>query len=119
MVGRSDFPEVDWKAMRRVHEPALQRYCDRILNECRDIISSMDLTPHERYLSLIETLRRRDRELASAFDDMRRSRALEHLARMIQLQVITDEELSEFTPETRSRAQTLARGGATSRDPGV
>jgi hypothetical protein len=61
----------------------------------------------------------RDRSLAFAFDDLRRSRAIERLAAMIALGVVTPEELSQFSEATRATATELAnfsRGRGRGRD---
>jgi hypothetical protein len=46
--------------------------------------------------------------MANAFDDLRRSTALQRLASMIALGVVTDEELSRFSVATRDSAVALA-----------
>ena len=76
----SRFSERDWKHLRIVHVAALERFCSRVTRQCRDILDDANLTAHERYLRLFRLLRERDEELASAFDDMRRSRAISILA---------------------------------------
>jgi hypothetical protein len=43
----------------------------------------------------------RHQEMATAFDDMRRSTALILLARIKRMHLLTDEELSEFSSEGR------------------
>jgi len=52
-------------------------------------------------------LQERDRALAAAFDDMRRSTAIPRLAAMVNLGVITGEELSGFSAPTRDAALLL------------
>jgi hypothetical protein len=96
-----DFPERDWKHLRKVHRLALERYCERVLQECATILNDPGRTAHERYLELFRVTRERDEELAGAFDDMRRSRAHARLVAMCRLGVVTDEEMEGFTPETR------------------
>jgi maleate cis-trans isomerase len=49
-----------------------------------------------------------DMSLSTAFDDMRRSTGLERLAAMIALEVVTDEELNQFSASTRESADMLA-----------
>jgi ABC-type branched-subunit amino acid transport system ATPase component len=96
-----DFPERDWKHLRVVHRAALERYCERVLKECEAVLANASRTAHQRYLDLFELTRDRDRELAYAFDDMRRSRALERLMAMQALGVVTDEEMAGFSEETK------------------
>jgi len=64
-----------------------------------------DLTveSHERYLNLYQYVQKRDRILASAFDDQRRSNALLKLAAIYAQGLLTEEEFARFTEETRRK----------------
>jgi hypothetical protein len=111
--GRYDperFPESDWKHLRAVHAVALERYCARVIQECRRVCGETDLTAHERYLRVFGLFQERDKELASAFDDLRRSRAALMLATLIRLDVVTAEELEKFSQGVREAAVSLASG---------
>ena len=99
---RMDISEHDWKLLRKLHEVALQRFCDRVLSEYRGVLDDVTQSPHARFLHIFELTRTRNRELADAFDDLRRSRALHHLFAMRRLGVITDDDLAHFSAETRS-----------------
>ena len=103
-----DFPEKDWRHLRVVHRAALDRFCAGVLEECAETIRAVGSTSHERYLKLFRLLRERDESMAVAFDDMRRSRAIERLAAMILLGVVTDEELAGFSDSTRNSAVSWA-----------
>jgi hypothetical protein len=96
-----DIPESDWKIFRTVREAALDRYCARVLDECAAIIRDTSISNHDRYLRLFRLLRERDDELASAFDDLRRSTALIRLVHIHRLGLVTNEELGRFSQETR------------------
>jgi len=48
---------------------------------------------------------KRDKEVASAFDDFRRSTAIFQIAIIRKLGVITDEELGRFSESTRASLQ--------------
>ena len=104
-------PESDWKRLQALHRVALDRYCERVLQECSSLIADPSRAPHERYLALYKLIQERDDTLADAFNDLRRSTAISHLIAMRALRVITDEELEEFTPETRERVGVAARSG--------
>jgi hypothetical protein len=93
--------ESDWKIFRQLAEVALQRFCERILAEVSAIASDPKKTSHERYLGVWRILKRRDRELALAFNDLRRSAAFEQLAVMQAHQLLTEEEMARFSAETR------------------
>jgi len=102
------FPESDWRLLRSVHRTALDRYCTRVLEDCAATIREADTSSHDRYLHLFRLLRERDKSLSLAFDALRRSTAIERLAAMIALDVVTDEELDRFSTPTRDSAIFLA-----------
>jgi hypothetical protein len=57
-------------------------------------------------------LQKHDRAIAAAFNDLRRSTAIERLAAMIALKVVNDEELDQFSARTRESAKMLAGYGS-------
>jgi hypothetical protein len=97
-----DIKESDWKVFRQLREIALDRFCRRILDEIRAISEDTGRSPHERYLATYELTRRRDREIADAFNDPRRSRAYIQLLYILSLDLLTEEELSRFGPEMQA-----------------
>ena len=105
-----DIPESDWKIFRTVRQAALDRCCARVLDECAAVIRDTSITNHERYLRLFRLLDERDDDLASAFNDFRRSTAIIQLAQIHRLGVVTDEELRRFSPETRRLVIGLVTG---------
>ena len=46
--------------------------------------------------------------MAAAFDDMRRSRAVERIASLIRLQLLTESELEQFSPSVLASAVALS-----------
>ena len=99
--------ESDWKRLRKLKEIALDRLCASILRECRELIVADGATNHERYLSLFRHVRERDGDVADAFNDVRRSTAVHRLASMCALDLITEDELAAFTPDTQQSVHTL------------
>lgn len=97
----ADFHEPDWKTFRALKPALLDRLCTRILEEMRGVMDDTSLTPHERYLKVFALLQDRNDDIAAGFDDMRRSRAIQRLANIYALGLFTDEELAQFTPQTR------------------
>jgi hypothetical protein len=79
-----------------------------VLDECAAVIQDGDSSAHDRYLRLFRLIRERDDRIAAAFDDLRRSTAIPRLAAMINLRVITHEELAQFSQATRESATGLA-----------
>ncbi len=95
------FPEKDWKLLRRLEPIALDRFCARVLEEAARRTAAPGKTSHERYLQLYGLMRERDRDLSFTFDDLRRSTAMIKLARIRALGLLSEDELSGFTRETR------------------
>ena len=104
-----NLPERDWKNLRVLHRVALERYCTRVLDESRTILADEARSAQERYLRLHGLLAERNHALAGAFDDMRRSMAIPRLAALVNLALVTDEELGEFSEPTRDSALALAQ----------
>jgi hypothetical protein len=94
-------PERDWKHLRTVHRPSLERFCARVLEECGSVSADPSRTAHERYLALYKLVQDRDDDMACAFNDMRRSRAYDRLIAMHSLGTATEEEWAEFSEEIR------------------
>jgi hypothetical protein len=105
-----DISESDWKLFRQLHPLALHRFCERALSEVGRLASETGKSAHERYLTVFRLLQRRDKELAEAFNDLRRSTALLQLAILRSRGLVTDEEFARFSPETRGAVQVFLGG---------
>ena len=79
------FAERDWKHLQRVHDVALDRFCTRVLDDAVAVIHDAGMSSHERYLQLFNLLLDRNEAMATAFDDMRRSTALQRLIAMVSV----------------------------------
>jgi hypothetical protein len=103
-----DLPESDWRLFRQLREVTLERLCERALKEVAVAARDAARTNHERYLNVFRLLKERDRELADAFNDPRRSRMIRQLAAMHALRLLEPDELAGFTPRTRTTIEALA-----------
>jgi hypothetical protein len=103
--------EADWKVLRRVHPLALERYCERVLSEIERVTHNSAQSTHQRYLDVFQIVERRDREMASIFNDPRRSNALTMLARIRAAGLLTEDEFSNLSPETRTAIELLLSAG--------
>ena len=99
--------EADWKVLRRLHPLALERFCERVLAEIERVTHLSAQSAHQRYLDIFKTIEQRDREIASIFDDPKRSNALTMLARMRSEGLLMEDEFSSLSPETRGAIQLL------------
>jgi len=102
-----DIKESDWKIFRELHPVALERFCRRVLEEVQRLGADSTKSHHERYLAIYRYTRDRDKDLAFAFDDKRRSTAVLQLARIQFLELLTAEELSRLSEEARTMVQSL------------
>ena len=105
--------ESAWKRFRQLQPIALERFCQRVLSEVGRRVAETGKNSHEQYLALFELIERRDKELAAAFNDPRRSTALLQLARIQTHKRLTDEELSRFSTEARGAVQVFLDGWRT------
>jgi len=105
----SDVPESDWKVFRDLREAALDRFCNDVLEELRRVLLDGSRGHHERYLAVYRLLQERDEKLARAFNDPRRSTMMWQLAAIHALGLLTPDELSGFTPETRQAVESSGR----------
>jgi hypothetical protein len=100
-----EIPESDWKLFRQLHPIALERFCERVLADIGQLASETGKRAHERYLAIYQLVRRRDKELADAFNDKRRSTARLQLVIICRHGLLTEEELARFSAETRAAVQ--------------
>ena len=96
-----EISESEWKILRELKPIALDRFCQRVLAEVDRITTDTAKGAYERYLAVFKLIQQRDAELANAFDDLRRTTALQRLACIKFSGLLTNEELVRFSPETR------------------
>jgi hypothetical protein len=99
--------EADWKVLRRLHTLVLERFCERALVEIDRVMHIRGKSAHQRYLGIFKIIEQRDREMAIIFNDPKRSNALTMLARIRSEGLLTEDEFSSLSPETRSAIQLL------------
>jgi hypothetical protein len=105
----SETPESDWKVFRELRQLALERFCKRVLDHLQPILRDGSRTHHERYLDAFRFLQDKDKELAHAFNDPRRSRMIVQLAAIHAYGLLDAHELERFTARTRATIESLAK----------
>lgn len=110
-----DINEADWKILRKLHSDALERFCERILLEVEQIHSDSTKSFHQRYLDIYAAMRKRDKEIALVFNDLRRSTALAQLAGMKSRDLLIEDEFSRFSLCRRDRRDVPACSGSRGR----
>ena len=98
MIGH--IPESDWKVFRELRVTALERLCDRIMDEVKSTITLPGKSSHERYLKLYKLIHDRDRDVGRGFNDVRRSTATAQIGIIHKMGLFTAEELRRFSPQT-------------------
>ena len=104
-------PEPDWRVFRELRNAALERFCHRVLSELDRFRQDDSRSYHEQYIALYRWLQDRDDEIASAFNDPRRSRMLQQLAVIVGLDLLKPQELARFSEATREIVESLSRAG--------
>lgn len=102
-------PERDWKTFRKLKDRALDRYCRQALDEIAALCTAQEdgLSNHERYLQVFRRVQELDKDLSLAFDDPRRSTMTLLLISMRRLELLTDDELAQFSEGTLWRTRPL------------
>lgn len=94
-------PERDWKVFKQVRERALQRFCEGVLAEAVAACTRPGLSAHQRYGDLYGLIQDRNRTMALAFDEFRRSTALGCIRLFRTLDLLTDDEIAQFSEDTQ------------------
>ncbi len=108
MARGSDTPDRDWKLFRQLQPLALERFCEKVLSEIGEI-SRSGQSAHKRYLRVFKIVRDQDKELATLFDNPRRSNAWFQLSLIHSHDLLTLEEMENFSLETQQRVSELAK----------
>ncbi len=98
-----DIPASDWKVFRKLQPIALDRFCQRVLAELTRLACYSGMDNNQRYLAIYTPVKERDKELANMFDGLSRSNAMFQLMLIQARQLLKEEEMAQFTPETRER----------------
>lgn len=99
----NNFPESDWKILFHLKPLALDRLCQRILQEAGGILDcAQEGGHHDAYLDLYKYIHASDETVANCFNDWKRSRALKILINWRSERLLTDEEFAAFSPDTRA-----------------
>jgi hypothetical protein len=94
-----DISPADWKTFKPLREAALERFCERVLDEVARISADQSKSKHARYIAIYRLTRERDKEIDPIFDTLRRSTAVRQIVSFRAHDLITEDELRRFSPE--------------------
>lgn len=97
------YPEADWRTFRELMQVALQRFCQRTIDEVRSVASDRAAPPLEIYRRIYRLVHARDDELALMFDDVRRSTMTVKLLAIYRQGLLEPDEFARFSEGTRER----------------
>ena len=99
--------ESDWKLLKGLHQVSLERFSKQILKELEQISIDSSKSHHERFLASFDLINRRNKDMAMAFDDLRRSRAFDRIAAIHSLGLFSKDEFAGFTEHTQEVMKVL------------
>jgi len=94
-----DINPSDWKLFKPLRDLALERFCERVLDEVARIGSDQAMSKHERYIEIYRLMRKRDKEIDPIFDTLRRSTAVFQICAFRVHDLLTEKEVQQFSPE--------------------
>jgi len=107
MAMMREIKEADWKIFRQLHAVALERFCQRVLDDSERLHGDTRHSAYERYVAIYRLFDERDKEVARLFNDLRRSTALWQIAALKGRGLLTKEEFARFSQETQSLVAAL------------
>lgn len=107
--------EHDWQVLRKIAHTALERYCRKTLDLVDEVLRSTHASDHGKYLDLYGLLQKRDKAMADAFSDIRRSQGETQLAMLVSMGLVNSGELAEFSENLRAKIKVLLGDSLASR----
>src|SRR5436190_111226 len=97
--------ESDWWGFRRLHSIALERFSQRVLEEVREA-AECKTNYHDCYCKVYRLIRNHDKRMG-CLHDPRRSSAFLLLAYIVGEELLTEEELEQFSRESQAHIKTI------------
>jgi hypothetical protein len=105
----AELTEAEWRIFSDLRELALERFCGRAISDITRAAAAAARTNRQRHRRTVKVMNARDKELADAFDNPSRADALRQLALMQSHNLLTEDEMSQFSSETREGVRLLIR----------
>jgi len=92
--------ESDWRKFKELRPLALQRYCQRVIDEVKDVLDKQNPDSHDQYLEVFNIVHGGDKKLARMFDQgFSRSKAFEQLLMYYGDGLLRDDEIEQLSEE--------------------
>ena len=91
--------ESDWKKFKKIKENALEAFCTKALKEFNEVIHNDSDTVYQRYQSLYQLVKNRDKQMTRMFDEHSRSKATLQLLAIRDKGLADEQLLSELSEE--------------------
>jgi hypothetical protein len=101
LLESGNISEPDWILLQALCRTALERYCERSLDELKRLVCEAGPSPHQRFLQVADLVQQQEEELGRTFGDMRRSTAVLRLVAFCARGLVNEAELQLFSDETR------------------
>lgn len=95
--------EADWQVFKKIKELAIERFCERAIDEYREIINDTDDHAHNRFLLLGRIVQNRDEQMGLLFDGHSRSKMTLQLYGMRMEGLVDDELLAQLSEDLQNR----------------
>ncbi len=103
-----DIKESDWKKLRKLSEVAIGRAFDRAVARVQTILS-MNRKSRIKFWDIKNYADEQSKQLARLFDELKRSNGIERLAMIWLENLLTNEEMESFSPETLEQARQIMK----------
>jgi len=104
-MASSEFPESDWKLLKKASSVAYERHCAASLREIDSILGKESTGPSEKFDEMASYTKKRSKELKSIFESFNFSRSNAHLIllSLYNWDLLTRKDLAQFTTDTQAR----------------
>jgi len=103
----NNIAERDWRHLRAIKQELLASACEDIFHKIEQVAASRHGKEHQAYRELWKLLEQEDRKISEMFDDLTRSKAIFRIAALVGYGVLSPQQLSGFSAETRQQVSTL------------
>ena len=101
--------ESDWKKFKNSLDKWRERYLKRKNDEIRAMLKDSALNETEKFWNIVDFQKNESKILRNCFDGYSRSRMSLHMALMKKFEMITQEDIEEFSEELQKHLKNVER----------